>query len=183
MTTKRNIWRIALMIIAIGTAGVASAQNVHLKPPKANPTFTDKGLTLNAVGALAGLGGGDVVITLTATANPTSSCTNPAGATQPPGQNPAPVTVTGSEAIPENEIKNGTVSFTVTTEAPVSPIPGAPDCPNPKWTEAITDMAFTSAVITVEQPAGTLVLTVSCSFTTQTTNGAVPVSNVSCVKS
>jgi hypothetical protein len=65
--------------------------------------------------------------------------------------------VTGGQAIPAEEIKNGTTPFDVTTEPPTSPIPGAPDCPNASWTENITDMAFTSAVITVEQPPGTTV--------------------------
>jgi hypothetical protein len=58
--------------------------------------------------------------------------------------------------------------------------PGAPDCPNPKWTEAIEDLAFTSATIVVEQPAGTAVLTVTCSFAVPTEDGAVPTSDVLC---
>src|SRR3546814_12697959 len=96
-----------------------------------------------------------------ATAVVTSTCTNQGG-TQAPGQNPAPLTVTGSQAIPEDELKNGTTPFAVETVAPDPVIAGAPDCPNPNWTELIEDLAFTSAVITVEQPPGTVVLTVTC---------------------
>jgi hypothetical protein len=136
-----------------------------------------------ASGDLAGLGNEDVLITLDASANPTATCTNPAGEIQPPGQNPAEVDVTGSEAIPEGEIDNGNLHFSVTTELPETPIEGAPDCPNPQWTEDITDLAFTSATITVEQPAGTTVLTVDCTFDKPTSNGAVPGNQVTCTQS
>ncbi|HZM77987.1 MAG TPA: hypothetical protein VFC19_19890 [Candidatus Limnocylindrales bacterium] len=164
-------------------AGPALAQNVHLKGgAKAEPSFVDNILTLSASGALAGLGNGDVLITLSATGNPTATCANK-GQNQPPGQNPAEVEVRGSQSIPEGEIDNGNVPFSVTTEAPVSPIPGAPDCPNPNWTETITDVAFTSARITVEQPPGTVVLTVTCTFSSPTQNGTVPASNVTCSSS
>ena len=109
----------------------------------------------------------------------TSTCTNQGG-NQAPGQNPAEVTVSGSQSIPASEIKNGNVPFDVTTEPPVTPIPGAPGCPNPNWRQYITDLSFTTATITVEQPPGTLVLTVSCTFSEPTTNGAVPRGNVIC---
>jgi len=59
------------------------------------------------------------------------------------------------------------------------PIPGAPDCPNPRWTEAITDLAFTSAVITVTQ-GGATVLTITCTVSPPTTNGGVPPRSVTC---
>ena len=174
---------VAALAATVLVAGAASASSVHLKGGKnAEPAFVDNGLSLTARGELAGLGNGDVLVTLAATAAVTSTCTNPAGATQPPGQNPAPITVTGSQAIPAAEIKNGSTPFGVTTNAPTTPIAGAPDCPNPNWTEAITDLAFTTATITVEQPAGTVVLTVSCTFGSPTSNGPVPAGNVSCTQ-
>jgi hypothetical protein len=180
--------RVAVVILTLLLGAVlaspVSASSVHLKGgPNAEPAFDDRGLVLNAQGDLSGLGNANILITLTARGLPTATCTNPAGATQPPGQNPAEVVLTGTEPISAAEIKNGTVHFNVTTAAPVSPIVGAPDCPNPQWTETITDVAFTSAVITVEQPVGTLVLTISCSFSPPTSNGPVPAGNVSCSQS
>jgi hypothetical protein len=175
----------ALVALALGlTASVALAASVHLKGGKnAEPSFSDGGLTLSASGDLAGLGNGDVLVTLTATADVTSSCINPGnGEHRPPGQNPAPITVSGSQAIPEEEIKNGNTPFSVETLAPPSTIAGAPDCPNPSWTETIDDLSFTSATITVEQPPGTVVLVVSCTFGSPTSNGPVPGSNVSCTQ-
>jgi hypothetical protein len=145
---------LALMVTALA-AVPALAANVHFV---GTPKFTDNGLTLSSTGKLAGLGNEDLRITLTATGTPTATCTNPAGATQPPGQNPAEVTVSGSQNVSASSIKNGTFTFNVKTAGPVSPIPGAPDCPNARWTETITDVTFTSATITVEQPPGTVVL-------------------------
>ncbi len=170
--------RVALFAVLLGVAAPAWAQSVHLKPPNKNPSFFDGGLVLTASGNVAGLGNGDVLVTLVAAADVTSTCTNQGG-NSAPGQNPAPITVTGSQAIPASQIKNGWTPFSVTTTAPPTLIPGAPDCPNTNWTESIDDLAFTSATITVYQ-AGQLVLTVSCTFTEPTGNGAVPPGNVSC---
>jgi hypothetical protein len=188
---KRRIAVVALVFVAFALiAQQAVAQNPHLKGR--NPVvFTDNGLTLTARVSYAGLGNFDTLQTLDATGNPTSTCTNPAGATQPPGQNPASVDVTGATAVPAGVIKNGNVTISTTTSPPVTPIPGAPDCPNPQWTETITDMAFTSATITLFQDsnengtfeAGELVLTVSCTFNSPTSNGPVPASNYSCTVS
>lgn len=66
---------------------------------------------------------------------------------------------------------------------PVTPIPGAPGCPNPNWRPDITDLSFTTATITVERPAGNLVLTVTCTFSGPTTNGAVRGADVTCTSS
>jgi hypothetical protein len=184
MLRRLGLALLACMVFAT-TASVALGASVHLKGgANAEPTFTDNGLTLAVAGELAGLGNEDVLVTLSATGSPTATCTNPGADThQPPGQTPAEVTLTGTQSIPASEIKNGNTPFGVTTEGPVTPIPGAPDCPNPNWTEDITDVAFTSATITVEQPPGTVVLTVTCTFSSPTTDGTVSARNVSCTSS
>lgn len=171
------------MVSAFAFTASASAQSVHFKPPKDQPLFNDKGVTLEATGALAGLSGEDILVTLSASANVSAICINPgSNGTQPPGQNPAPITVTGSQAIPISRIKNGNTDFDVITEAPASPIPGAPGCPNPSWTEAIKDLQFTKATLEVIQPADstTVVLSAVCLFQPATKDGVVPDNEVTC---
>jgi hypothetical protein len=170
---------------ALLMASQAAAESVHLKGgANSEPSFIDQGLRLTAGGALAGLGNGDVFITLTAQANVTSTCTNQGG-NQAPGQNPADLTVTGTQSIPASEIKNGNVAFLLATNRPQTPIPGAPGCPNPNWRQDITELAFTSARITVQQPGSTgpVVLTVVCTFASPTEDGSVPARDVSCTSS
>jgi hypothetical protein len=166
--------------VLLASTVLAVAANVHLKGgPSAEPAFTDNGLTLTSTASLSGLGNGDVLVVVSASANPTGQCCNPSGECKVPGQNPAPVQVTGSQSIPASQVKNGNVTFSVTTQAPTTPIPGAPDCPNSSWTESITDMSFTSASITVLQ-GGVTVFSTSCTFSSPTTDGRVPAGNVTC---
>jgi hypothetical protein len=180
---RKFIIGLAAVAATIAMASPVGASSVHLKGGKnAEPTFIDQGLSLSASGALSGLGNGDVVVNLDATADVTSTCTNQGG-NQAPGQNPAPITVSGVTRIPASEIKNGTTSFSVDTVPPNPIIAGAPDCPNTNWTETISDLAFTSAVIVVEQPEGTTVLTATCAFDPPTSDGSVAGSTVTCTQS
>lgn len=183
--------RLVILILTTAIMGVfaqeALAQNAHLKGR--NPiSFTDGGLTLSATVSYAGLGNFDTLQVLTATGGTTSTCTNQGG-NQAPGQNPAPVTLVGETPIPAGDIKNGNVTISTSTAAPVSPVPGAPGCPNSNWTEVITDVSFTSATIQLFQDsnengmfeAGELVLSVSCTFSPATSNGAVPRTGFTCM--
>src|ERR1051326_1084676 len=130
MTKRVSLATIATVLVAaVAFVVAASAQNAHLRNNvRPNPAFRDNGLTLTATAAYAGLGNFDTLQNLSARANPTADCVNPGtGEHRPPGQNPASASVTGSTAVPAGDIRNGNVTISTTTNAPVSPIPGAPD--------------------------------------------------------
>jgi hypothetical protein len=138
-----------LALVVLGAvAAVAVAASVHFKPR--NPTFTDNGTTLTTTGSLAGLGNGDIVVTVAATGSGSVVGVNPGG-NSVPGQNKVPVTVTGTQNISADEIKNGTVTFKVTTPVPRDPTGTEAGFPNDNWTATITDVAFTSVTVTVVQ--------------------------------
>ena len=83
-----------------------SLASVHLKGgKKAAPTYTDLGLSLLAEGALAGLGNEDILVTIIAEADVNAVCQNNGG-NQAPGQNPAPITVTGPQSIPQRHVQD-----------------------------------------------------------------------------
>jgi hypothetical protein len=144
---------LALAVTMVGSAALASS--VHFKS-RGGPTFTDNGLTLTASGALTGLGNGDVTVNIDVDGQPIATCTNPSGANQPAGQNPAKATFSGTVVIDASLIKNGNVAFSVTTVAPPTPVPGAPGCPNPRWTETVVDVVFSNPSLTVSQGGSTV---------------------------
>jgi len=150
--SKRNRLIIAALAALIAVP-LAYAANVHFKR---DPTFTDQGTTLRACFSLAGLGNGDVTITLNSSGSATSLCRNPGGNVAP-GQNKVPVHPSAQVSIPSTEIKNGSLSVCVTTAPPPNPTAQEAGCPNNNWSASITDVQFASAEIIVEQ-GGNVVL-------------------------
>jgi len=147
---------ISAIVLSI-TAGVVFAASIHFKNSQpVTSTNNGSALTATVCGALTGLGYGDVTITVTATAKPTTLCSNK-GSNPAPGQNPADATVSGTQAFPANQIKNGNLSFCVTTQPPAQPTWDQAGCANSNWTGQITDMNFTSFTVSVVQ-GGKLVL-------------------------
>lgn len=150
--------RFTLLLAALAAVGLfaptaALAANVHFVN---GPTFTDNGTTLTTTGKLAGLGNGDIRITVAVTGIATKiTCTNPGG-NQAPGQNKPGVTASGSQTISRDEIKNGTVTIKVTTLEPAQLTPKQAGCPNNNWTAKIDDVKFSSATITVVQGGQTV---------------------------
>ncbi len=127
------------------------AGSVHVQG--GSSTFTNKGLSLEATGALTGLEDQDAEVVLEATGTAHMSCTNPSGH-QPRGQNKpnkGHLTLTGSQTISAGEIKNGNATFDLATTTAAERTARELGCPNNKWSATITDVSFTSATITVLQ--------------------------------
>ncbi len=154
---------LVIAAIVLGIAGgVVFAASVGLKkqPPL---TATDNGVTLTVSGALKGLGNGDWMITVTAIATPTTTCTEQGG-NQAPGQNPGDVPVVGRQIYPPTTRSNGSKPFSVTTDPPTQPTWDQAGCPNSNWTGHIDDLTFTSFTIYVEQPVGSDIIVFQQTF-------------------
>jgi hypothetical protein len=149
---RKHLISLGALAAVVGTALMAVAASVHFI---GGPTFTDNGVTLTGCGKLAGLGNGDLTITLTASGTASYTCTN-RGGNQAPGQNKNNITTSGVTTIPSSQIKNGTVTFCTTTLKPANPTAKVAGCPNNTWSAAITDIQFKSATFTVVQGGKTV---------------------------
>ena len=168
-------WTTAMLGFVLAVTMPTFGQSVHLKGgANAEPNFVDQGLTLNSAASLAGLGNGDVLVTLSATAAASSTCTNQGG------NGPQVRESSGGHRLGkpvDSRVGNQERQHLFQRDdrrARDSPIPGAPGWPNPNWRQDMAEFSFATATITVDQPAGNLVLTVTCTFSAPTTNGAVP---------
>ena len=142
---KRLIFAVAV-VGALVMASVALAQSGHFIASGAGaPNCTDIGTQVTCTGKVAGLGGETFEITIQAEGIATVDCINPAGH-HAPGQDTA-VTVPGTTG-PLPTPQNGRYVFSITTDNP-EPLPPTPTCPNEQWTAVITDVTFTSVLLSL----------------------------------
>jgi hypothetical protein len=144
---RTTITVLALLAVASMAVVAVWAANPHYKK---GPSCVDNGLTATCTGTIAGLGNGNVLAILNfPNATGTTTCTSPGGH-QAPGQNPAtPAPVSGTASV--GNPKNGTLSFTVTTDPPANPTPQAAGCPNGNWTAAFNNITFGNGTLTIQQ--------------------------------
>jgi hypothetical protein len=140
-----------------------------------------QGYSLSVKGSLYGLNPyKDVHVKVFAKAIAEARCINPGG-NEPPGQNPVfrTIDVSGHASFSAWQIKFGFLKFVVKTLNPPKEILGAPDCPNPRWTEKIVALKFISFKIIIEQPKGYHAYSKSCTCP-PTSSGQVKESDLSC---
>jgi hypothetical protein len=144
---RRMYLLLGVTVLVCITVGVVLADNPHYRR---GPSCGDNGFTATCTGTITGLGNGNVIITLSfPNATGTTTCTSPGG-NQSPGQNPgAPAPSSGSQLI--TDVKNGSLSFSVTTRPPSNPTPQQAGCPNGNWTAAFVDITFGTGTLTVQQ--------------------------------
>ncbi len=116
-------------------------------------SFEYGSITANAT--LTGIGGDDVIVTLSASGIPVVTCSNK-GANEAPGRNPSRVGASGGDLIGEFDIsRNGTAPFSATAEEPLTfalAVDGG--CPNNNWTAYIDFVLWDTANISVRDLAG-----------------------------
>jgi hypothetical protein len=111
----------------------------------------------------------DVLPRIAATADVSATSTNPSGANQPPGRNPAPIT-DSKPGDPRDRDRQRQRTVQPDRAGTDDPDSGCAGWPNRSWTAIITELAPTSATIAVEQPLGTVVLTVGWDLSSPTPN-------------
>jgi hypothetical protein len=142
---KRLIFALAV-VGALVMASVALAQSGHFIASGAGaPNCRDIGTQVTCTGKVAGLGGTEFEITIVAEGIASVVCINPAGH-RAPGQDTA-VTVPGTTG-PLPTPQNGQYRFSITTDNP-NPLPPTPTCPNDQWTPVITNVTFSSVLLSL----------------------------------
>jgi len=109
-------------------------------------------------GKIAGLGNQDVVITVEVAGSADLFFVNKGG-NEAPGQNKAPFHSLASGVF-RPDAKNGTVTFRLTVDLgpALDALLASATPPNNNWTAQLRNVQITGIRLTVEQPAGTVVL-------------------------
>jgi hypothetical protein len=154
---RRLLILLFVPLVVLFMAAPASAASAHFKK-NGSPTCTISGsgatLSTTCGASLAGLGNGDLDITVTTEGFAVYQCQNGGGNTAP-GQNRVLVgPVTEPTHIDAGQIKNGTVTFTtnpVVLSAAGTVSGAAAGCPNPNWTGVNPQLTLTSITLDISQ--------------------------------
>jgi hypothetical protein len=156
------------LIIGVSVAAVFAA-SPHYKrgSPQCSASETTGTATGTCSGSIAGLGNEDVRITVSVTGTAQPFCAAPGNPDNVvAGQNPVDFTASASQIFQASEIKNGNLSFEVSATAVVTtPTAEEAGCPNPNWNVTISQASVSSITLTVEQPVGTGIDSLTRTFT------------------
>src|SRR6266702_4925896 len=126
-----------LMLFFATPAFAARAHFKHGGSPTCTITSSTASASTTCTASLAGLGNGDVVLSLTVSGSAVYQCQNGGGNTAP-GQNKVLIgPATSTTSFPASAIKNGNLTFTTNPAVLTAPttVSGAvAGCPNPNWT-------------------------------------------------
>jgi hypothetical protein len=143
------------LVVSLTVLSTAQAASVHFK--KAPKITENPNNTLTFAGSLTGLGNQDITITIVAEGDASVILLNPSGQ-YVPGQNRVPILTGASVTISSTQIKNGNVSFSLTSAEPENPTWEEAGAPNANWQAFIDEVDFDSVTIVVQQ-GGRIVLT------------------------
>lgn len=159
---RRTVF-VALVAVGVFAMAVSAAfaSNPHFKR-NGSPTCAVTATSIDCSGALAGLGNEDVFLQLDTNGEASFNCISPGQSKKDPGSiapgaNKVLFSDSASETIPSDELKNGSLSFSIEGPGAV-PTATAEEagCPNgTNWTTRIAGLEFQSISLTIEQPEGT----------------------------
>ena len=150
MLTKLSRASIGVSVLAFLTltATTALAASFHfVGSPKAAVVGDDVVVS----GKVAGLGNGDITVTVEVDGSVTILCVSPGGNVAP-GQNKEPFTAVDSRTFVPSA-KNGQFTFTIDVNVAdaIAEAVARHECPNGNWTKEVDDVSFDSVTVTVEQ--------------------------------
>ena len=157
-TLKRSTLSLVVLAMALAwSSPSARAANPHFVGPiKTNVDLENEEVTV--FGKIAGLGNQDVLITVEVVGTADVFFVNKGG-NEAPGQNKAPFHSLASEVF-RPSAKNGNVTFSLDVDLSeaLDELADSAEPPNRNWTTEIRNVEITGIRVTVEQPAGTVVL-------------------------
>ena len=162
---RRNIVSLAALFFAAVTfVPSATAANPHFKNG-GEPvcTISDPDQTVSCTGSLAGLGNQNLTVDLTVSGEATFQCQNKGGNIAP-GRNKVPFTSSTSTMFGKDEIKNGSLTFTVSVVPTAGQVSGKEaGCPNGNWKAVNGTFTLTGISLVISQPPGTTIFTCTAS--------------------